>query len=96
MPQPHGLMPTLSTFFGIIVQMFYEDIHRHSAPHVNVRYQGQRASVQILGGEVLAGEIPARQLKLVQAWMVIHADELLAAWELAQNHEPLPRIAPLR
>jgi len=42
------------------------------------------------------GELPARQLKLVQAWAEIHKDELLADWELASRGElPFP-IEPLK
>jgi hypothetical protein len=47
-------------------------------------------------GEMLAGEIPAPTAKLVQAWIEIHREELLADWDLAINGEPLFRIDPLR
>ncbi len=45
---------------------------------------------------MLAGEIPAKQLKMVQAWIEIHRDELLADWELAVAGEEPFRIAPLQ
>ena len=31
----------------------------------------------------LAGNIPPKQFKMVQAWVAIHQDELFADWELA-------------
>ena len=31
----------------------------------------------------------------VLAWAVIHQDELMQNWELAKDHEPLNKIAPL-
>ena len=37
------------------------------------------ASVGI-DGELLAGSIPVKQLKLIQAWLVLHEDERYAAW----------------
>lgn len=44
----------------------------------------------------LAGSIPARQLKMVQAWIEIHKEELYADWELTVSGEEPFRIAPLQ
>jgi hypothetical protein len=33
-------MPIISTFFGIIVRMYFDD---HGPPHVHVEYQGHEA-----------------------------------------------------
>jgi len=54
-------------FYGILVTLFYEDNKRHHTPHFHVRYQGSKASIAIDDGRVLAGSIPGKQLKLVQA-----------------------------
>lgn len=89
-------MPTISMFYGILVAMFYEDNDRHHLPHIHVRYSGMKAAIAIEDGRVLAGEIPAKQLKLVQAWIEIHRDELFADWELAVAGEDPYRIAPLQ
>jgi len=35
-------------------------------------------------------------MKLVQAWMEIHREELLADWELAAQGQPVFKIEPLR
>jgi hypothetical protein len=35
-------------------------------------------------------------MKLVQAWIKIHKDELLANWELAINGQELFKIEPLK
>lgn len=47
-------------------------------------------------GRILAGELPARQLRMVQVWMDIHREELMADWELAVNGDEPFRIAPLQ
>jgi len=44
----------------------------------------------------LAGELPSKKLKLVQAWIAIHEDELMADWALAVKGEPVFPIDPLR
>lgn len=89
-------MPTISMFYGILVAIMFEDNDRHNLPHIHVRYSGQKASIAIEDGCVLAGSIPPKQLKMVQAWIEIHKDELLADWELAIAGEQPFRIAPLQ
>ena len=75
-------MPELSRFYGIILKMIYSDNEQHHKPHFHVYYNGSEASIGI-DGELLAGSLPVKQLKLVQAWAAIHADELYAAWNNA-------------
>ena len=65
-------------------------------PHIHIRYQGKKASLSIEDGTVLAGDFPAKQLRLVLAWIDIHHDELMADWELAVSGEEPFRIAPLQ
>ncbi|MET3605692.1 hypothetical protein ABIC99_003525 [Sphaerotilus sulfidivorans] len=89
-------MPTISMFYGILVLMFYRDNRRHHLPHIHVRYQGQEAAIAIADGTVLDGAIPARQLKLVLAWIEIHQEELMVDWDLAVNGDEPFRIAPLQ
>lgn len=89
-------MPTIIMFYGIIVSIFYEENERHHLPHIHVRYQGMKASISIEDGTVLAGNLPSKQIKMVQVWVDIHRDELLANWELAATGEEPFRIDPLR
>jgi len=60
------------------------------------RYQGKKASVAIDDGRLLAGDFPPRQLRMVQVWIDIHRDELMADWELAVAGDEPFRIAPLQ
>ena len=71
-------MPVISMFYGIIVQLYFFDTDRHNLPHIHIRYSEFTASIAIETGELLAGDFPARQLKLVKAWIEIHQDELQA------------------
>ena len=89
-------MPVISMFYGIIVLMYHFDDKQHHAPHVHVQYAGEQAVLAIPGGELLAGKLKGSKLKLAQAWIEIHQEELMADWELAINGESLFRIEPLR
>ena len=89
-------MPTICMFYGIIISMFFEIKEKHHLPHIHVRYQSNRASIAIEDGVVLAGELPLRQLRMVQVWVDLHRDELLADWELAKEGVEPFRIDPLK
>lgn len=89
-------MPTISMFYGILVLMFFKDNEQHHTPHIHVRYQNSKAALAIDDGRVLAGDFPPRQLRMVQVWIDLHRDELLADWELAANGEEPFRIPPLQ
>lgn len=89
-------MPTISMFYGIVIYLYFFDNERHKLPHIHARYQGQEASFSIVDGAILGGSIPIAKAKLVQAWVEIRRDELMADWELAVNGQsPFP-IDPLR
>ncbi len=47
-------------------------------------------------GDVLEGELPRSKMRLVQAWIELHRDELLEQWQLANAGQRLSRIQPLR
>ncbi|MDR1023023.1 MAG: DUF4160 domain-containing protein, partial [Prevotellaceae bacterium] len=38
-------------------------------------------------GNLTEGDLPVRQMRLVQAWVEIHRDNLMADWELCRNGE---------
>jgi len=89
-------MPTISMFFGIVIYMYFFDDERHKLPHIHARYQGSQASFSLADGSVLSGELPISRVRLVQAWIEIHRDDLMANWNLAVRGEaPFP-IDPLR
>jgi hypothetical protein len=83
-------------FYGIIVYLFFEDNKQHHLPHIHVKYQDEEAVLSIPDGELLDGNLKSNKMKLVQAWIVLHADELVADWDLAVNGQSIFKIDPLR
>lgn len=88
-------MPVISMFYGIIIRMYMLDTQNHNLPHLHARYAEYEASIGIGDGEVLAGQLPRKQLRLVQAWVELHRDELMADWALASAGELPYKIDPL-
>ncbi len=62
----------------------------------NAEYAGKQAVFNIGDGDVLAGSLPSGKTRLVQAWIEIHREELLANWQLAVNGEDVFKIEPLK
>lgn len=88
-------MPVLSTFFGIIVRMYRERGGKHNVPNIHAEYSGNEVVVA-LNGTILEGSIPKPKMKLLDAWMEIHREDLEANWKLLSNGEQFFRIDPLR
>jgi len=89
-------MPAISMFYGLIVYMYFKDNRQHHLPHIHVRYQDMEVIVSLPDGKVLDGQIPESRMKLLQAWIELHRDELMADWQLAVAGELPYKIEPLR
>ncbi len=89
-------MAVISMFYGIIISMYYLDKRQHHLPHIHVRYQEQEIVLSIADGEVLGGELKANKLRLVQAWIEIHREDLMADWLLASQGQTVFTIDPLK
>ena len=88
-------MPELCRFYNIVIKMLFDDNSQHYKPHFHVYYAEYEASIAI-DGELLSGKLPVKQLKLVQAWALIHEDELYETWNKAVRGIPFGKIAPLK
>ena len=89
-------MPELSRFYGIIIRMFMEVGGPHHTPHFHAYYQNDVGIFSINPVELVAGSLPKRQRRLVEAWAELHQAELAADWEqLQQGRAPKP-IEPLK
>jgi hypothetical protein len=86
-------MPTISIFYGIVIQMFWND---HAPPHFHALYGDNEAVVAIESLQVLRGSLPRRALSLVLEWADEHRAELLENWELCRSHQMPRQILPLK
>ena len=88
-------MPILCMFYGIIIRMQSEKDGKHHKPHVHCIY-GEDEVVVALDGEILEGKLPVNKMKLVDAWLTLHGDELSANWQMLSEGEGYFKIAPLQ
>lgn len=89
-------MPVISMFYGLIVSMYYLDTKQHKLPHIHVKYGETEAVYQIPDGRLLEGVLPANKEKLIQAWIEIHKEDLMANWQLAVSGTSIFKIEPLK
>ena len=67
-------MPIISTFFGIIIRMYFGD---HNPPHFHVEFQGEKATFTF-DGRLRSGNISSGTArKLVRDWALRHRLELM-------------------
>ncbi len=85
-------MPTISVFYGLVIQMFFRE---HAPPHFHVKYGDYKAMVDIQLLEVIEGKLPRRALNLVLDWAELHQAELMKDWALCQAMQNPEPIAPL-
>ncbi len=89
-------MPKISRFFGIIISMYWEAGVSHQKPHFHIRYNEFQASYGIDPIAQLAGALPRRQQRLVEAWAEIHQEQLMENWNLAQQGKMPMKIEGLK
>jgi DNA polymerase/3'-5' exonuclease PolX len=86
-------MPTICMFRGIKV---YINWREHQPPHFHAEYGGQEVIVSIHDIEVLEGDFPNKQLKMLLGWAALHQEELIENWNLAEQQQELFAIEPLK
>ena len=87
-------MPIISQFYGIIVSMHFDDKNQNNLPHVQVRYNEFKAAYDF-EANLLNGKLPTKQTKLLEAWIIIHKEELITLWKLMEEEGRMFKIKPL-
>ena len=86
-------MPTIMMAIGFRVFINWDD---HNPPHFHVEYGGDEMLVRIDDAEPIAGDLPAKQKKLILGWAVLRRDELMENWLLAAQKKELFPSEPMR
>ena len=93
---PAGIaLPTISMFYGIIIRMYFAP-GEHPPPHFHAYYGEYTAMVDIRTCELIEGNLPRKQIKLVLAWAELHQQELMNDWNLVMSGKEPVNIQPLQ
>ena len=87
-------MPIISQFYGILIYLYRELNGQHNIPHVHAQYGEFELSISF-DGNIITGNLPNKQRKLVEAWVALHEDELKAAWKVYNESGELIKIKGL-
>ncbi|MBQ3079257.1 MAG: DUF4160 domain-containing protein [Clostridia bacterium] len=88
-------MTPISLFYGIVIYMYTDRSRALKVPHIHAVFKDEEVIIS-LAGEILDGHLRPQKLKLVEAWMCIHEDDLAANWNVLINGSEVFRIDPLR
>jgi hypothetical protein len=86
-------MPTISSFYGILIRMFFND---HAPPHFHAIYAEYEATIDIETLSISSGNLPRRALELVLDWAELHKSELIEDWLLCKEKHQPKTIPPLK
>lgn len=75
--------------------MYCEIGVRHNIPHIHASY-GEHNAVYDFEGNLLEGQLPSKENKMILAWIEIHKNELEANWMLLTIKGEYFKIEPLR
>jgi hypothetical protein len=76
--------------------MFVEVGAQHHTPHFHAYYQDDVGIFSIDPIELIAGDLPRRQRRFVEAWAELHQSELKEVWGALQGGHPAGAIDPLK
>jgi len=89
-------MPAISMFYGIIIYMYFFDNQKHHLPHLHAEFGEFEGIFTLHDAEMIEGNLPGKQKRLVSAWMEIHRDELIANWKLSILGQNAFKVEPLK
>lgn len=86
----------ISSFYGLVIALCHINANHRVRPYIYVRGQLGEAAMNIEDSQIVFGTLPFPKLVLVQAWVEIHREELMANWENGRPSGDYFRIDPLR
>ena len=92
-------MPEICRFFGVIIRMYREIGGPHHQSHIHASYGNYDAVFSIETAELIAGAIPKKERRLVEAWIEMRKNELRMNWAQLNTAKGKPsffKIAPLQ
>jgi hypothetical protein len=70
-------MPRVAYFLGISLYLYLDD---HGTPHCHGMYGDYAGSFSLLDGKLLAGQMPPKQQKKIEGFILQNQEELMEKW----------------
>jgi hypothetical protein len=86
-------MPSICRFYGIVIWIYWSD---HNPPHFHAEYGEHEILIKIDDLSIYSGYLPSRAFGLLMEWALLHKEELMKNWNLAQRDLHLNKIEPLK
>jgi hypothetical protein len=87
-----GAVPKIADLGGVTIMIHYRE---HPPPHFHARQAGREDRIQIDPVQVMSGDLPRSQRRMVLEWAKEHQAALVEAWKAAEERRPVPQIAPV-
>ncbi len=84
-------MPTIAEKNGVKVFISYR-LGKHQAPYIKAKKGGQSVSVLIETAEVVIGDLPPKDLKMVVEYVQKNKEKLLKAWDITREGKTPSKI----
>jgi hypothetical protein len=89
-------VPRVSTFYGIVIWMYFDESIHPGRPHFHAGYAGVKVPYDIRTLKPIAGRLHPRANRLVVEWGRRHQFELRRNWKLVQAKQAPISIDPLQ
>jgi hypothetical protein len=86
-------MPSICRFYGIVIWIYWND---HNPPHFHAEYGEHEILIKIDDLSIYSEYFPSRAFGLLMEWALLHKEELMENWNLAQRDLQLNKIEPLK
>lgn len=86
----------IPAFYGVMIGFSAARSNKQQAPFAMAFCDGAEAAVEVASNKLLFGQLPANKLLLVNAWVEIHREELLASWHAGRITGDYFKLDPLR
>jgi integrase len=86
----------IAAFYGVTIGFSAARVRRDTAPFVIALCDGAEAGIDVATNAVLFGELPANKLLLVNAWIELHREELVASWHAGRLTGEYMKVEALR
>ncbi|MBZ0127195.1 MAG: phage integrase N-terminal SAM-like domain-containing protein [Rhodocyclaceae bacterium] len=95
-PLRAGDIRLIAAFYGVLVAFTAARVRRDMAPFVVALCESAEAGIDVATNQLLYGRLPANKLLLVNAWIELHREELLASWQAGRLTGEYVKVEPLR